>query len=271
MAPATISEALAEFWLTSTASGTLAVAVAGGVLVLALRPAHADHGHHHARLDEGVGHLLRLVVQPAGIAPQVHDDALDLLPLEEGQSPAQVALGVGRETDHAEVADLGRGLPAGRGNRQHARRRVDGGRADEVADDGELLRRRRTGPLDVDVHRRAHLAAQPVHRLLQGHVDGGLVVDADDVVLGLEPGAHGRGVRHGLLDRDAPLAVHLDDDAQPAELALGGGAHVLVAVHVEQDRVRIQCVEHAVGGGHLDLHQVAGPILGRPPAASAAG
>ena len=86
---------------------------------------------------------------------------------------------------------------------------------------------------------------------------------AHDVVLGTQAGADGRRVGHGLLHRDATAAIHLDDDAQPTELALCGGAHVLEAVDVEQHRVRIQGVEHAVGGSHFDVDEMACAILGR--------
>src|SRR5262249_49759397 len=124
-APATISEALAEFWLTSTASGTLGsrpLSVAASALrsepaTPAPDPDHRDEG---LRLDEGVRHLLGLLVEPARVPAQVHDDALDLLPLEQGQRVAEVARAVGGEVLHVEVADLGRRLPRGGRHREHA-------------------------------------------------------------------------------------------------------------------------------------------------------
>ena len=109
--------------------------------------------------------------------------------------------------------------------------------------------------LDVDVDVGVDVAAQPVDRLGQRHVDGRLVVDADDVVLGLHADADGGRVGHRALDRDAVLLVHLDHDPQAAELPLGLGPHVLVGLDVEQHRVRVERVEHAVGRRHLDLDQ----------------
>jgi hypothetical protein len=109
--------------------------------------------------------------------------------------------------------------------------------------------------IDVDVDVRVGVAAQAVDGLVERHVRRRLVVDADDVVLGLDADANRGRVGHGPLDRDAVLLVHLDDDAQAAELALGLRLHVLVRLDVEQHRVRVERVEHAVRGRHLDLDE----------------
>ena len=116
---------------------------------------------------------------------------------------------------------------------------------------------RRGVALDVDVDVGVDVAAQPLDRLVQGHVHRRFVVDADDVILGLDADADGGRVGHRPLDRDAVLLVHLDDDAQTAELPLGLGPHVLVGLDVQQHRVRIERVEHAVRRRHLDLDQAA--------------
>ncbi len=114
---------------------------------------------------------------------------------------------------------------------------------------------RRGVALDVDVDVGVDVAAQALDRLVQRHVHRRLVVDADDVILRLDADADRRRVGHGALDRDAVLLVHLDHDAQAAELALGLRPHVLVGLDVEQHRVRVERVEHAVRGRHLDLDQ----------------
>ena len=237
------------------------MAAVGRGLVLALRAADADHRHQRPGLDEGVRDLLRLLVEPARVAAQVHDDALDLLALEQRQRVGQVARAVGREVLHVEVADLRRRLARPGRHRQHAGRRIDGGRPDERPRDGELLHARRGVALDVDVDIGIDVATQALDRLVQGHVHRRFVVDADDVILGLDADPDRGRIGHRPLDRDPVLLVHLDDDAETAELPLGLRTHVLVGLDVEQHRVRVERVEHAVGGRHLDLDQAARLLL----------
>jgi hypothetical protein len=74
---------------------------------------------------------------------------------------------VGREVLHVEVADLRGGLARPGRHRQHARRRIDGGRPDEGARDGELLHARRGVALDLDVDVGVDVAAQALDRLVQ--------------------------------------------------------------------------------------------------------
>ena len=82
---------------------------------------------------------------------------------------------------------------------------------------------RRGVALDVDVDVGVDVAAQPLDRLVQRHVHRRLVVDADDVILGLDADADGRRVGHRALDRDAVLLVHLDDDARGRRTCPGSG------------------------------------------------
>ena len=73
------------------------------------------------------------------------------------------------------------------------------------------------------------------------------IVDLENQVAGLEPGAVGRRI----LDRrdDFDQAVfHADFDAESAELALRADLQVLVGVGVEIRRVRVEIGQHAADG-----------------------
>ena len=78
------------------------------------------------------------------------------------------------------------------------------------------------------------------------------VVDLDDEVPGLDAGAK----RGSVLDRRDDLddaVFDADFDSQAAKLALGGDLQFLECVGIEEIRVRVQPVDHAVDGFAYEL------------------
>ena len=104
-----------------------------------------------------------------------------------------------------------------------------------------LRRHRDAGPLDGDRDLGLRVAAQAVHRLVQRQVVGRLVVDLDDAVAGLEPGAGRRRVAVDEADDRQAVHVgllvtaHADDDADAHELAFCARLLLLLAQFIVVD------------------------------------
>jgi hypothetical protein len=133
---------------------------------------------------------------------------------------------------------------------------------DSMWDDRALeLEAPRVGPAALplahhpDVHARSRRAAQPVHRLLQRHVEGGLLADAHDAVTAVQTRAI-RGCPRDRADHGELVIPDRDHDAEAAELASRAHPHVLVRLRVEEHGVRVERAEHAVDGRFLHLAQV---------------
>jgi hypothetical protein len=136
-----------------------------------------------ARVEELVGHLGRLVHEPAGIASQVEHDAAKValgLRAKLGCGAEDLGVRVVLELLEAEVADLA--LEKARRDARH----VDD-LADEVEGQQVLVGLAPHGERDVRLGHAAHLVDELVERRAR-HV---LAVDRDDAVTALDAGAVG--------------------------------------------------------------------------------
>ena len=105
--------------------------------------------------------------------------------------------------------------------------------ADGLAGQLDLKRLLLLLALDGELHRRVDRAAHLVHGLMEGQALHGLAVDLGDDVVGQNASPGGRRIVDRGDDLDEPL-LHRDLDAEPAELAVGFGLHLLelVRAHV---------------------------------------
>ena len=200
----------------------------------------AAGGYDLAFFQKRVGDRDRLGQEAARVVAQVEHHALQRVTLfaeEIVDSFNQPRCCLFRECGQPHIADAVENLGPDRAN------------LDEIANDGHV-ERFQLAALDLDGDLRADLAAELLDSLGQLHADDRDVIDGDQVILGLEPGAGSRRIidrRHNL---DHAL-VHGDLDAKAAEPALGLLLHLREILGVEEGRVRIKRGQHA-GDGSLD-------------------
>ena len=205
-----------------------------GVLGAVLHP--ATRTAVHRRYDDAVGKkriadVDGLLQVAAGVAAQIQDQALEAsarLALEPDQLGLQVPGDVGVEALDPDVADVA--------FKKLSLHRIH---LDGVADDGEGSGLREPPAHDADGDRVTLAAPQPSHRVVEIHVDGGLAVDAHDLVVCMDASPECGRVRNGLGD-DQSAVHHLDLDAQPAELTLVVDVHVFRLLGRHENGVGVQ-------------------------------
>ena len=116
--------------------------------------------------------------------------------------------------------------------------------ANDVAREGDLERLRLALPQDGEADVRFGLAAHALDRLVQAHALDRGVVDLDDEIPGLQPGAKCRRVLDRRHDLDEPF-FHADLDAEAAELALRAHLELAERVLVQISGVWIEPGQHA--------------------------
>ena len=116
--------------------------------------------------------------------------------------------------------------------------------ANDVAREGDLERLRLALPQDGEADVRFGLAAHALDRLVQAHALDRGVVDLDDEIPGLQPGAKCRRVLDRRHDLDEPF-FHADLDAEAAELTLRAHLELAERVLVQISGVWIEPGQHA--------------------------
>jgi hypothetical protein len=111
-----------------------------------------------------------------------------------------------------------------------------------------------------DGHLRPGLAAEPIDRVIERHVQRRLVVDLRDAIEPLQARSAGRGARHRPHDGEH-LVANGDDDAEPAEVARRGQVHLLEGLGTQEDAVGIESPQHAVARRVLDFPQIDFAVL----------
>ena len=120
--------------------------------------------------------------------------------------------------------------------------------------DDDFLARQREGQRGVELlagngkdDLRSRFAAHFLYRVGERHAAGCDVVDLDDQVARLDPGAERRRV-FDRRDHFDDAVFDADFDAEPAESALGRHLQLAESLGVEEVRVRVEPVDHAVDG-----------------------
>src|SRR5574341_117645 len=185
-------------------------------------------------VQEHVGHRHRLVQQAARVVAQIQD---------QGGGAALPGL------LHRLLQVLGRPLlERGEPDVIQALPQVfvaDALDLDGLADQGDVEGLRPPLPEDADGHLGSLGPAELAHRVHQGHVLGGLVLDLDDAVTGLDAGAIRRRAVDGGDDGEHPV-LHRDLDAQAPEAPLGLHLHLPEGIGRHEGTVRIQGFQHAL-------------------------
>ena len=202
-------------------------------------------GHDLAAFEKGVADPHRFIEQPARIGAKVDDVAGRLAAgglVDRGQRSFGCRTGVPGKGVDVDDPDAILDLP------------LDRAELDLGAGDGQVERLVATATDDAQLDLGARRAAHLFDRLIKLQPVEQLPVDMGDVIAGL----HARGKGWGVLGRSDHLdraILHRDRQAEPAVIAVGGGAKrsVVRALHV--GTVRIERGEHAVDRA-LDQHMV---------------
>ena len=238
------------------------------------------HLHHRPLVDEQPGEADGLVERAAAVAAQVEDHRVDVLAVEVVENVADVAGGaleVGHaaavarhvaveagQVDHADAVRRAVGLPAGV---EHLALRLAVLQLDLLADDLVDLSLRAVAGNHFQADRRAPLAADQLHDVVELHVDHvdhlALVVlaDADDLVLDLEPAVLvGGAAGDDLLDHRVAVLAH-QRGPDPLQLQAHGDVEVLLRVGRHVVGMRI---ERRGEGVQIHLQQLVAVDLVHP-------
>ena len=218
----------------------------GRLFLIAKTVTLTDRRHDRAVVEERVGHADRLLQQAARVVPQIEHQPVDLAHLlaQAVEMHHEIAVGVCLEVADTDIADA---------ITQHvALHTLD---TDVLAHNRELVGRRPTLPHDLDRDRCSRLSTEAAHRLLDVHVDGGLLTDLEDLVTRTKASPVGGCAVDGADDGQL-AAADRDHDAQATEAASVVGLHIGEDFGREQHAVGIERVEHAVDCGVLHQPQV---------------
>lgn len=205
----------------------------------------ASVGNDHAFGEESVGDTDGLVEESARVVAQVEDQATQLFDFEGHpfESSEHLAGGVLLEVFDLDVGDV-----------VFEQMGTDALDADNGADKTKRARLTEAFAHDPDHDGGSGIAAKFVDGGVEVHVDGGFITDADNAVFGAESCTSRWGVRHGADDGDVAFLA-LDHDAKAAEFAAGVDVHVFVERGRQKSGMDIECAEHTVDGGKLDISE----------------
>ncbi len=195
-----------------------------------------NRGDDGARVQEGVRHVDGPGEQPTAVAAKVQHHPLHAAPLEGLEGQAQLPAGGCLEALDLEVAH---------GPGEHPV--VHSTDADPSALDYVPPGLAHPLALDPDAHLRAGAATEALHRLVQRQVQGGLALNADDLVASLQARLGRGGAGQRLYNREhLGMPAAADGDPQTAEGPAGVDLHLAEELRPEQHRVAVQRLEHSV-------------------------
>ena len=197
----------------------------------------AAGGYDLALFQKSVRDRDRLSQQATRVVTQVEHHALQRVTLfakEIVDCLNKAGRGLFGECGHPHIADAVENFRANRAD------------LDEIADDG-YVERLKLATLDLDGDLRADLAAKLLDSLRQLHADDRDIVNRDQIVFWLEPGAGCWRVIDRRHDLDHAL-IHRDLDAKAAEPALGLFLHFGEIFGVEECRMWVKRGQHACDG-----------------------